>query len=376
MALPGLLEQGAGWIVTFGSTAAVVGAPRLAAYSAAKGAVLNFTKSIGAEYARQGLHVNCLCPGATEMPLLKRLMADRPDAAQFRDAQPIGRFGTPEEIAGVAAYLVSDEASFFVGSAVVCDGGFTLYGNDVQRTDRSDGARMTETTTPELSPEDLLGLYRRMLLIRRFEERAAELRMAGFIPGFLHPYIGQEAVAVGVCTASSRRRDHDTHRGHGHMLARGASPARMYAGALSAHGRLQPCEGRFAAHDRHRAQLPWRERHRRRWYPARGRRRAAAPARWRGGVAVSFFGDGATNEGPSTSRSTSRALEAALRLLCENNLYGEFTRQDRHQPIADVAQRADSYAMPGVIADGNDVLDVSGVAAEAVERAAPATARR
>ncbi len=124
-ALPGLLEQGHGWIVTFGSTAALVGAPRLAAYSAAKGAVLNFTKSIGAEYARQGLHANCLCPGATETPLLEQLMSERPDADRFRDAQPIGRFATPSEIAGVAAYLCSDEASFFVGSAVVCDGGFT-----------------------------------------------------------------------------------------------------------------------------------------------------------------------------------------------------------------------------------------------------------
>jgi dihydroanticapsin dehydrogenase len=124
-ALPGLLEQGHGWIVTFGSTAAIVGAPRLAAYSAAKGAVLNFTKSIGAEYARDGLHVNCLCPGATATPLLQSLMAERPDAQAFRDAHPIGRFATTEEIAGVAAYLVSDEASFFVGSAVVCDGGFT-----------------------------------------------------------------------------------------------------------------------------------------------------------------------------------------------------------------------------------------------------------
>ena len=124
-ALPGLLGQGHGWIVTFGSTAALVGAPRLAAYSAAKGAVLNFTRSIGAEYARQGVRANCLCPGATETPLLKQLMAERPDADEFRNAQPIGRFATPEEIAGVAAYLVSDEASFFVGSAVVCDGGFT-----------------------------------------------------------------------------------------------------------------------------------------------------------------------------------------------------------------------------------------------------------
>ena len=124
-ALPGLLEQGHGWIVTFGSTAAIVGAPQLAAYSAAKGAVLNFTKSIGAEYARDGLHINCLCPGATETPLLKRLMAERSDAQHFRDAHPIGRFATTDEIAGVAAYLVSDEASFFIGSAVVCDGGFT-----------------------------------------------------------------------------------------------------------------------------------------------------------------------------------------------------------------------------------------------------------
>ena len=124
-ALPGLLELDRSWIVTFGSTAALVGAPRLAAYSAAKGAVLNFTKSIGAEYARAGLHANCLCPGATETPLLKQLMSERPDAQEFRDAQPIGRFATPQEIAGVAAYLVSDEASFFVGSAVVCDGGFT-----------------------------------------------------------------------------------------------------------------------------------------------------------------------------------------------------------------------------------------------------------
>jgi len=124
-ALPGFVELEQSWIVTFGSTAALVGAPRLAAYSAAKGAVLNFTKSIGAEYARAGVHANCLCPGATETPLLKQLMAERPDAQHFRDAHPIGRFASTDEIAGVAAYLVSDEASFFVGSAVVCDGGFT-----------------------------------------------------------------------------------------------------------------------------------------------------------------------------------------------------------------------------------------------------------
>ena len=82
----------------------------------------------------------------------------------------------------------------------------------------------------DLSRERLVELYRDMLLIRRFEERAAELRMAGLIPGFLHPSIGQEAVAVGVCAALVPGDVMtSTHRGHGHMLARGASPDRMYA---------------------------------------------------------------------------------------------------------------------------------------------------
>jgi len=84
--------------------------------------------------------------------------------------------------------------------------------------------------TETLPRERLVGFYRDMLLIRRFEERAAELRMAGFIPGFLHPSIGQEAVAVGVCGALGEGDViTSTHRGHGHMLARGADPRRMYA---------------------------------------------------------------------------------------------------------------------------------------------------
>src|SRR5207302_1966723 len=89
------------------------------------------------------------------------------------------------------------------------------------------GERVNETT---LSPERLVDLYRLLVLIRRFEERASELRLAGFIPGFLHPSIGQEAVAVGVCAAlGPNDAITSTHRGHGHMLARGADPRRMYA---------------------------------------------------------------------------------------------------------------------------------------------------
>lgn len=124
-ALPGFLEQGAGRIVTLGSTASLGGAPGLAAYSAAKGAVLNLTKSIGVEYARAGVRANCLCPGSTDTPLLRRLMADRANPDAFRDKHPIGRFARPEEIAATAAFLLSDEASYFAASAVVVDGGFT-----------------------------------------------------------------------------------------------------------------------------------------------------------------------------------------------------------------------------------------------------------
>jgi pyruvate dehydrogenase E1 component alpha subunit len=226
---------------------------------------------------------------------------------------------------------------------------------------------MTETATHE----DLLVLYRRMLLIRRFEERAAELRMAGFIPGFLHPYIGQEAVAVGVCAAlDAGDALTSTHRGHGHMLARGASPARMYAELYARQdgynrakgGSLHMIDtelGFLGANGIVGGGIPLAT-------GAALQLKRLDAAR----VAVSFFGDGATNEGAfHESLNLASLWKLPCLYVCENNLYGEFTRQDKHQPIADVARRADSYAMPGVIADGNDVLDVLRVARDAVARA-------
>jgi NAD(P)-dependent dehydrogenase (short-subunit alcohol dehydrogenase family) len=124
-ALPAMAEQRSGRIVTIGSTAAIVGAPGLTAYAAAKSAVVGLTRSIAAEYASYGIRANCLCPGGTDTPLLRRLMADRPDPEAFAHAHPIGRFARPDEVAASAAFLLSDEASFFVGSTVMCDGGFT-----------------------------------------------------------------------------------------------------------------------------------------------------------------------------------------------------------------------------------------------------------
>jgi pyruvate dehydrogenase E1 component alpha subunit len=222
-----------------------------------------------------------------------------------------------------------------------------------------------------LSHERLVSFYRTMLLIRRFEERAAELRMAGFIPGFLHPSIGQEAVAVGVCAALA---DGDaitsTHRGHGHMLARGADPSRMYAELYARQdgynrakgGSLHMIDtelGFLGANGIVGAGIPL----------ATGAALQLKRSK-RGNVAVSFFGDGATNEGAfHESLNLASLWKLPCVYVCENNLYGEFTRQDRHQPIADVALRSDAYAMPGVIADGNDVLDVLRVASAAVARA-------
>ena len=227
---------------------------------------------------------------------------------------------------------------------------------------------MTETDLP---PDRLLGLYRDMLLIRRFEERAAELRMAGLIPGFLHPYIGQEAVAVGVCAAlGPGAAITSTHRGHGHMLARGASPARMYAELYARRdGYNRAKGGSLHMIDTELGFLG-----------ANGIVGGGIPLATGAGlqikregvaeVAVAFFGDGATNEGAfHESLNLGSLWKLPVLYVCENNLYGEFTRQDRHQTVKDVALRAAAYEMPGVIADGNDVLDVHRVTREAVERA-------
>ncbi|HEU5280279.1 MAG TPA: thiamine pyrophosphate-dependent enzyme [Gaiellaceae bacterium] len=227
---------------------------------------------------------------------------------------------------------------------------------------------MNETT---LSLERLVDLYRLLVLIRRFEERASELRLAGFIPGFLHPSIGQEAVAVGVCAAlGPNDAITSTHRGHGHMLARGADPRRMYAELYARRdgynrakgGSLHMIDtelGFLGANGIVGAGIPL----------ATG---AALQLKRRGAgaVAVSFFGDGATNEGAfHESLNLASLWNLPAVYVCENNLYGEFTRQDKHQTVKDVAVRADAYAMPGVIADGNDVLEMLRVTSEAVSRA-------
>jgi TPP-dependent pyruvate/acetoin dehydrogenase alpha subunit len=226
-------------------------------------------------------------------------------------------------------------------------------------------------TAPSPTAESLLNLYRSLVLIRRFEERASELRLAGFIPGFLHPSIGQEAVAVGVCAALGREDViTSTHRGHGHMLARGAEPRRMYAELYARQdgynrakgGSLHMIDtelGFLGANGIVGGGIPLAT------GAALQLKRTGSQA-----VAVSFFGDGATNEGAfHESLNLASLWKLPAVYVCENNLYGEFTRQDKHQPVKDIAVRAASYDMPGVVVDGNDVLAVRQVMEEAVTRA-------
>jgi acetoin:2,6-dichlorophenolindophenol oxidoreductase subunit alpha len=233
------------------------------------------------------------------------------------------------------------------------------------------------TTTAEqdlisaLPPEVLYDLHRRMVRIRLFEEEAGKLMEGGRMPGFLHLYVGQEAVAAGVM-ATLRPDDvvTSTHRGHGHAVAKGADLRYMYAelfGKVTGY-----CKGRggsmhindlsigmLGANGIVGGGIPH----------AVG---AALAAVYKGqdSVAVPFFGDGATNIGAfHESANLAAVLHLPVLFVCENNGYAEFTPQDRHMLLKDVADRAASYGMPGEIVDGMDAVAVYLAAQRLVERA-------
>ena len=121
-----MLKQGGGAIVNTASAAGLVGSRRLSAYSASKHAVVGLTKSAALEYATDGIRVNAVCPGIIDTPMMDRLVEGREDyAATIPTRQPIGRKGTPEEIAEAVAWLCSDAASLVTGLAMSVDGAFT-----------------------------------------------------------------------------------------------------------------------------------------------------------------------------------------------------------------------------------------------------------
>lgn len=125
-ALPQMLDQGHGAIVNMGSVAGLVGLRSRAAYCAAKGAVIALTRALAVDHVGDGVRVNCICPGTVDSPWVRRLVEDAGESLDaLRARQPMGRLGTPDEVAEMALYLTEDASAFVTGSVLVIDGGLT-----------------------------------------------------------------------------------------------------------------------------------------------------------------------------------------------------------------------------------------------------------
>ena len=233
------------------------------------------------------------------------------------------------------------------------------------------GKRKATLERHGLSDEQLLDLYRTMLRIRRFEERAKELFLEARLYGSVHLYIGEEAVATGAC-AALREGDviSSTHRGHGHCIAKGLELTRMMAELMGKatgynHGKggsmhIASMEhGMLGANGIVAAGIPIST--------------GAALGFWVRGskeVALCFFGDGAANHGSfHEGINFGAVLDLPVVFVCENNQYSQYHSVKQDMPIENVADRSVSYGIPGVIVDGSDVLAMYGATKEAVDRA-------
>ncbi len=223
----------------------------------------------------------------------------------------------------------------------------------------------------ELTYEMLIGAYRTMRTIRSFEEKLVELVTLGKMGGFLHVYMGEEAVAAGVCM---QLKEHDyvasTHRGHGHCIAKGVDVRGMLAELFGR--KTGTCKGKGGS--MHIADLE------KGMLGANGIVGAGIPLatgaaltaklKRTGGVAVAFFGDGASNQGAfHESLNLAAIWKLPVVYVVENNGWGEFTPTEFVVPVKDIAERARSYAMPSAIADGMNLFDVHAKAAAAIARA-------
>lgn len=236
---------------------------------------------------------------------------------------------------------------------------------------------MKATTSDIAAPENSLSAdsqrqaFKRMLLIRRFEEAAEEAYMRGSIHGTMHLSIGQEASAVGACF-DLNRDDYitSTHRGHGHCIAKGADISKMFAeffgretGYCRGRGgsmHIADVEsGNLGANGIVGGGIPI----------ATGAALAIRQAR-RNNVVMCFFGDGAVNEGAFHEALNMAGLwRLPVVFVCENNKYGMSVSTERSMAVPHVAERSAAYGMPGFRADGNDFFAVYKVAAAAIARA-------
>jgi pyruvate dehydrogenase E1 component alpha subunit len=222
-----------------------------------------------------------------------------------------------------------------------------------------------------LNIDDYLTMYRTMVTIRQFETLAGELFAAGKIPGFIHLSLGQEGSAVGVCSCL-RIDDYltTTHRGHGHMIAKGADLKKMVAELFGK--KTGYCKGKGGS--MHIADFSLGI------LGANGVVAGGVPIiagagfsikmRQTDQVAVCFFGDGAANRGPVHEVMNLAAIwKLPIVFVVENNQFASTTPHREACAVEDISLRAKGYSMPGTTVDGNDLLQVRNAAETAVVRA-------
>ena len=223
----------------------------------------------------------------------------------------------------------------------------------------------------DLTNEQLIEMYTTMVKIRTFENRVAELFAGGKIPGFVHLYVGEEAVATGVC-ANLADKDYitSTHRGHGHLIAKGGDIKLMMAELFGK--KTGYCKGKGGS--MHIADLDLGI------MGANGivgggpplASGAALACQYLGndGVAVCFFGDGASNQGTThEAMNLASCWKLPVVFVNENNMYGISSCTRDSMCVPNVADRAGGYGIPGVVVDGNDVVAVWEAAGEGISRA-------
>ncbi len=222
-----------------------------------------------------------------------------------------------------------------------------------------------------MTDEQMIQMFTTMNKIRQFETRVQQFFADGRIPGFVHLYIGEEAIATGAC-ATLRKEDciTSTHRGHGHLIAKGGDLKLMMAEIFGKNTGY--CKGKGGSMHIAAVELGI--------LGANGivggggpiANGAALAFQYRGqdNVAVCFFGDGASNQGTTQeAMNLASAWSLPVVFVNENNGYGISCPTSKSMAITDIADRAAAYDMPGVVVDGNDVLAVYEAVSEAVRRA-------
>ena len=223
----------------------------------------------------------------------------------------------------------------------------------------------------KIAKQEKLDLYKKMLTVRAFEEKAGELFAENLIPGFIHLSIGEEASSVGTCSVL---RDDDyvasTHRGHGHLIAKGADPKKMFAELFGK--KTGYCKGKGGS--MHIADFSIGI------LGANGVVGGGFPIIIGAGlsiklrktdqVGVVFFGDGAANRGTFHEAANMAAIwKLPVIFVCENNLYASTTPAKYSLGGGSVAGRAAAYGMPGYVVNGNDILEVRKTVGLAVKQA-------